>query len=249
MDKHLKRVAIISGGTGYVGAAIARRLAKDGFMIAVLYRTQEDGAKQLIAELPGKGHRAYRCDLQKQGAAETTVAEVERDMGAPYACVHAAGAMPKAKPLSRSSVEDLREQLEENVLSGFSFISACAHRLKEGGKGVIIGVTTANVVTDTNTKARGAYSVVKFAIQGILNALREELGPSGVRVYSLAPGVLEGGMNSATPRAFLDIVRSQSPTGRIASVEEVADAASFLISDEKCSFGGMTYLVAPEIGQ
>ncbi len=232
---------------GYVGSAICRKLAADGFFIAALYHTSSaPEVTKFLAGLTGSGHRSYSCDLRDSSALSRVLDGIEQDYReVPYACIHAAGTLPKRAPLYRTSIEDLREQFETNVFGSFNFLSHCADALKRAGRGVLIGITTASVSTPVNTKARGAYSPMKFAQQGMLVALREELAPFSVRVYSVAPGVLPGGLNKDTPAAFLEMVRRGSPTGKLAEASDVAVVVSSLCSD-RCEEKDLTMLVAPE---
>jgi 3-oxoacyl-[acyl-carrier protein] reductase len=242
-----KKIAVILGGMGYVGSAIALRLAKDGLTIALLYHTaSENDANEAVSHLFGSGHKAYKCDACDTTLTNRVIAKIENDMGHIYVAIDAAGVIPKPKQLSASSIEDVREQFETGVFGSFNFLSACALRLKEHREGVIIGITTAAVITNRNTKARGAYSMVKYAIQGLLVAFKEELSVYNIRVYSVAPGVMAGGLNKATPKAFLDIIREKSPTKTLTDNKEVADKVAFLCSDDSRDTTTLTFLVAPE---
>lgn len=231
-----QKVVVVSGGAGYVGSAIVRRLEQEGFTVAALYRH----------EVPQNGH-PYQCDLSNTGAVTATFDTLERELGPLYAGVHAAGSLPLPKQLSQLSSAELREQFDKDVFTGFAFLSECARRLKGHDTGVLVGITTAGVATSVNTKARGAYSPVKFALQGMLVALREELASSGIRVYSVAPGVMEGGLNKGTPKAFLDMVRALIPSKTLATVDDVALKVSGLLSEGNTETE-LTILVAPECG-
>src|SRR3989338_2980464 len=110
------KVAIISGAMGYVGSAIAQRLASDGMKVALLYRTtSEETVARVLSDLSGRGHRAYYCDLNNDFEIEHIIQKIVKDMGSPYACIHATGSMPKQKQLYLSSVKDIREQLKNVV--------------------------------------------------------------------------------------------------------------------------------------
>ncbi len=246
-DEVHTRIAVISGAMGYVGFEVAKKLAHEGMQVAMLYHsTSEEVVAEKLGSLVGKGHHAYKCDLQEREQVEDVIASIEKEMGEIYACVHAAGVIPKLKQLHLSSLEDLEEQFDVNIFGSFNFLSACALKLKAHQMGVIVGVTTANVVTNVNTKARGAYSVIKFALQGMLVALKEELNPSNVRVYSVAPGFMAGGMNSVIPKAFVEIVKNSSPSKTLTNASEVAEKISYLISDKAKDVDELTFLIAPE---
>ena len=242
-----KRIAVISGAMGYVGFEVAKKLVEDGMCVAMLYHTTgQDVVSEKLSSLVGGGHRAYKCDLRSRTDVDAVVGLIEKEMGPIYVCIHAAGVIPKLKQLHLSSLEDWEGQFETNIFGSFNFLSACALVLKEHKEGVVVGITTASVVTNINTKARGAYSVIKFALQGMLVALKEELAPSNVRVYSVAPGFMAGGMNSIMPKAFVEIVRSSSPTKTLTNASEVADKISYLCSDESLGITDLTFLLAPE---
>lgn len=246
-NKINNKIAVISGATGYVGFEVSKSLSSKGFCIAMLYnKAKEEDVKEKISLLYGNGHKAYQCDLSDREKVESVINLIEEEMGDIYISVHAAGIMPKPKQLHLSSTSDLHEQFEMNVFGSFNFLSVCALRLKEHKDGVLIGITTAGVATDVNTKARGAYSVVKFALQGMLVALKEELRHYSVRVYSVAPGFMEGGMNSGIPHAFAEMVRHSSPTKTITNASQVAEKISYLCSKESSNFDELTVVLAPE---
>lgn len=247
MSSSSKRIAVVSGATGYLGFEIARKLAADGVRIAFLYHSKsDDAASRMLSELPGEGHRAFVCDLSNKEQIDQVIKKIEAEMGDMSACIHAAATPPKLKQLHSSPVSDIEEEFRVNVFGAFNFLSACALKLKEHRQGVLIGITTAAVATSVNTKTRGAYGVGKFALQGILTAFKEELLPYGVRVYSVAPGFMEGGINSSIPRAFAEMVRSISPTRRITNAEEVAKRVALLCSDEVRNADALTIVIAPE---
>jgi len=228
-----KRIAVISGGTGYVGFEVAKKLAEDGISIAVLYhkKTKEE-VDGIVKTLKGDGHHAYACNLEDADNVKQTLELIEKEMGNIYACIHTAGKKPKRKQLSLSTLDDLKEQLDGNVVTGFNFLSACVVKLKEHKEGVMIGITTIGVILPEATKSLGAYIPAKYAIQGMLTMFKEELAPYFVRVYSVAPGFMEEGMNSDIPKAFVEMIKEKSPTKQITSVEDVSSVISKLCSDD-----------------
>lgn len=249
-DKHLhdNKVAVISGGTGYVGSATALKLAMQGMRVALVYnRASDKEVSTILAGLSGWGHKAYRCDLTDVSLVNETVDRIENEIGPVYVCVHTAGEKPDRKKLYLSSGDDVRKQFEVNVFGSFNFVSACATRLQNHGEGVIVGITTAGVVSLKSISGLGAYVPAKYALQGILAVLKQELSPYGVRVYSVAPGFMEGGMNSGLPKAFIDIIKDKSPTKTLATASLVAEKVSLLCSSDETGNDTLTVLVAPEI--
>src|SRR5258708_5796710 len=126
-----RKIIVISGAAGYVGSVIAKQLAADGFRIAALYHSaSEKEISALLQKLSGLGHRAYACNLTDEEAVIRTIDQVEQDLGAIYACVHAAGKKPQRKHLHLVTLEEMRDQFETNVFGSFTFLGECAKRLK-----------------------------------------------------------------------------------------------------------------------
>lgn len=243
----MARTAIVAGALGYVGGAIARKLSKDGFKVAALYRNSSDEEVGVfLASLSGVGHKAYRCDLASAAEIQRALELASTELGPVFAAVYAAGSLPAPKPLNAVLEADLRAEFDRDVFTCFNFLSLCARELKKNKDGVLIGITTAGVATSVNTKARGAYSPIKFAQQGMLVALKEELAAANVRVFSIAPGVMAGGLNRSTPKAFLDMVREKVADKKLADAEDVAETASMLCSEKSRGVSRLTFLIAPE---
>lgn len=243
-----KKIAVISGAFGYVGFEVSKKLAQEGMILAMLYHmTDEVIVAQKLSELQGTGHRAYVCDLKNAEEVERTLDDIGQDLGAFSVCVHAAGEKPKRKSLIASSVDDLKTQFENNIVPSFNFLSSCAKRLKEHQEGVVIGITTVGIVVPEATRSLGAYIPAKYAIQGMLTMLKEELAPFSVRVYSVAPGFMHGGMNDDIPKAFAEMVRGKSPTKKLTTAADVAEKVSYLCGagskDEKV----LTFIVSEEV--
>lgn len=242
-----KKIAVLSGANGYVGSAIAKRLASENISLALIHREQsKDTCMTLLQNIPGSGHMLFSCNLENPSEVKSVFSQIEKDMGPIFISIHAAGTMPKQKQLHLLTESEVKEQIEKDVLSAFNFLSESSLYTKKNKDGVIVAITTASVVTQVNTKSRGVYSLVKFALQGILTALREELSAHGVRVYSVAPGVMEGGLNKNTPNAFLDMTREKIPSKKLATSEDVAETVAFLCSENSKHLTNLTMLIAPE---
>lgn len=243
----IQKNAIVSGAFGYVGFEISKKLAQDGMRIALLYHNStEEVIAQKLTELSGGGHRAYRCDLKNVDEVQRTIDTIEKDMGSLYACVHAAGVKPKRKQLLISSIDDLKEQLEGNVIPSFNFLSLCAKKLKEHGEGVLVGITTVGVVAPKAARSLGAYIPAKYAVQGMLTMLKEELSESSVRVYSVAPGFMHGGMNNDIPKAFADMIQEKNPAKKLTTATDVAEKIAYLCSGGANQEEDLTCIVAQE---
>jgi 3-oxoacyl-[acyl-carrier protein] reductase len=240
-----RRIAVVSGATGYVGSEIARALAADGMQIAALYREAAD-IDAFLSDLPGTGHRAYACDLRNEKETGAILAAIERELGPLYVCVHAAGEKPNRKRLIFVDADELRAQLEANVVGSFNFLAECARKMKEHGSGVIVGITSAAVVNTDAARGLGAYVPAKYALQGILAMLRDELASAGIRVYSVAPGLMSGGMNKDMPFAFMEMAKAKSSSKKLATAKDVATMVAACVAPDSPE-REFIVLIAPEI--
>lgn len=201
----MKKLAIVTGATGYVGKACASKLADAGFEVLRLSLRGEDGSTAL--------------DLTDASAVEAYLTE----RGPAAVLVHAAGIAPSRGALLDATAASVREQLEANFLAGFHIIAACARGMKERGSGVIVGITSEVANEPAEGKGMGAYVAAKSALHGFLAQLGAELQGSGVAVREIAPGFMDGGMNAALPRAFVEMARVKRG-GALMTADDVAEA-------------------------
>jgi len=238
------KVALVSGASGYVGWEIARRLAADGLQVALLYNSASgETLAARIKGMNGAGHRAYQCDLSDETSVRAAIESTTRDFGRIDACVHAAWTKPKRKKLSLSTASDLREQIEPNLYGSFNLLSECAAVFKKHGGGVMIGITTESVLHPESAGSLGTYVAAKFALQGMLAAFKAELAVANVAVYSVAPGFMEGGMNSDLPKAFIEMEKRKNPSGALIEPEDVAAVVSRLCTSDSLQNLGLTFPV------
>lgn len=246
-----KHIAVISGGTGYLGSSVVRELAEQGMIIVLLYSKIEkkEGAQAIIESLPGTSHKAYKCDVTDYHEVVEVITLIEKEVGEIFACVYSVGIKLQRKKLLDSLPEELNNAFSVYAIGGFNFLSACSKKLQLHGKGVLVGVTTAGVLVPEATHFLGGYIPAKYALQGILVMLKEELRDFGIRVYSVAPGYMEGGMNSDVPKAFTEIFRKKSKTQKLTTRESVAKKIAYLCSGDANDDSKLTHLVAEEYGE
>lgn len=244
----LKKVAVISGGFGYVGFVTAKRLVKAGYTVALLYKnTSKEEVTTQMSALLGGGHRAYKCDLTNELEVTDIIHQIEVEQGPISLAVHAAGQKPDRKKLFLTTGEELQAQLQSNVTGSFNFLIQCAKKLKDHSEGVLIGITTIGVLVPEAAKSLGAYIPAKYAVQGMLTMLKDELYPFNVRVYSIAPGFMPEGMNRDIPRAFVQMIESKSVGKNLANAEDIADKV-LALTEEVQEADSFTIPIAPEYG-
>lgn len=241
------KVAVISGAFGYVGLAVAKRLSEKGFAVAMLYnRTSQEDVEKGVRSLSGTTNRAFFCDLSDENSVTTTFNRITEEMGDMVLSVHAAGKKPERKKLLSTTAEDMKGQIDTNVVGSFNFLTSSARALQKTA-GVLIGITTIGVLKKDATKSLGAYIPAKYAVQGMLAMLKDELTSFGVRVYAIAPGFMPDGMNRDIPRAFVEMLQEKSKTKTLAKAEDIAEAVVSLYENKEVQLvDGLTLPIAPE---
>ncbi|AGB81683.1 dehydrogenase of unknown specificity, short-chain alcohol dehydrogenase like protein [Serratia sp. FGI94] len=232
MNKLTDRVAIITGGSKGIGAGIARRLAADGAKVIVNYASDKSGADKVVADIEAAGGQAMAvaADVTNQTQVEALIGAAIEHFGRLDIVVNNAGIYQFAK-IEESTEALYRRQFDINVLGPLLVAGAAAPHLGKGGS--IINISS--FVTRVFIAESAIYSGAKGAIDAITGVLARELGPRGIRVNAVNPGLIEtegshsaGAMNSA----FQTWNESQTPLGRIGQVQDVAPIVAFLASDD-----------------
>lgn len=216
---------IVTGAGAGIGEAIARAAAGDGYRVGVL-------------DIDGEAADAVAQSLPNAMALEAAVNhadQVERALDAfgeaPEAWVNNAGIV-RFGPLLDLSVDDWRAVLEVNLTGAFVCSRAAARRMADAGGGSIVSITSINgIVPGPNA---GAYGASKAGIAVVSQQMAIEWGPLGVRVNTVAPGLIDGGMSApifADPE-FRRRRTSKVPAGRLGTVDDIARAVLYLCSDD-----------------
>jgi NAD(P)-dependent dehydrogenase (short-subunit alcohol dehydrogenase family) len=222
----LSGVALVAGGTGGLGSAIARLLVRRGADVVVTYRSNKDRAAELVDEL---GLRADPLDLTD---ATATSAYVD-GLGDLHTVVYAAGPHVPQQHLSRITPADLKRQLDEDVTSFFHLATASLPALRRS-QGSLTAVTTA--ATSRYAVRDGLSAVPKAAVETLVRGLAAEEGRFGVRVNAVGPGMLTDGMaerliasGDLDDRA-LEAAKANTPLRRFGTSADIAEAVCFLAS-------------------
>jgi NAD(P)-dependent dehydrogenase (short-subunit alcohol dehydrogenase family) len=220
-------VAVVAGGTGGLGSAIAGLLVRRGAQVAVTYRRNGERAGVLVKEL---GVRADRLDLTDAAA---TSAYLD-GLGEVHTVVYAAGPHVPQRHLSKVTAPDLSRQLEEDVTAFFTLATASLPALRRS-KGSLTAVTTA--ATSRYAVRDGLSAVPKAAVETLVRGLAAEEGRFGVRVNAVGPGMLTHGMAERLIAAgdlderALEAAKANTPLRRFGSAADIAEAVCFLASD------------------
>jgi NAD(P)-dependent dehydrogenase (short-subunit alcohol dehydrogenase family) len=236
------RVALVTGAGSGFGRVVARRFAEAGARVAVHYRASRDGAEAVAREIAATGGvaRAFSADLTQDGEAERLVESVASAMGPLGVLVNNAGSYPLDDLLQVKAAEWDRV-LAENLRSALSCLQAAGRRMAVSGEGAIVNVTSIQAFRPAPQLAH--YSAAKAGLEMLTRSAALELGPSGVRVNAVAPGLVwREGLDNAWPEGFARYV-AKAPLGRVAQPEDIADACLFLASPAARFVTGTTLVV------
>ena len=219
-----ERLALVTGGGSGIGAAIARAASRAGYRVAIM-DAQADAAEAMAREL---GHAvALPCDVTDELAVDAALAS----LGAtPDLLVNNAGIV-KFGHLVDMSVKDFRRVLEVDLVGVYILSRAVGLMMRARGQGNIVNISSINAITPS--LGTNAYAAAKGGLVTMTKLLALELGPHGVRVNSVSPGFVDGGMSTAVfanPRTR-DIRTKAVPLRRLGSTEDIAQAVMFLASD------------------
>ncbi len=222
------RTAFVTGGGAGLGAAIALKLAADGYRVAVVDANGET-ARATAARLDGA--IGLQADVTEATQVEQAVAAAELAFGASLDVLVNNAGIVRFGSLLEQSVEDFRRVVDVNLVGVFIVSQIVARRMVARGSGAIVNITSINAITPGPNA--GAYPATKAAIARLTEHFAVELGPHGVRVNSVAPGFIDGGMSApifADPKVRA-LRGSGVPLRALGLVEDVANAVAFLASD------------------
>ncbi|GAA1548825.1 SDR family NAD(P)-dependent oxidoreductase [Nocardioides humi] len=225
-------LALVTGASGGIGQAVARRLAGDGARLLLLHRRTPPDA--LVAELGAAVRATAACDLADADAVAALVDALTAEHGDVRTVVHAAGPHVPMVHLSRVSPRQFAEQVDQDVVAFFNLVHAVLPALRRTS-GSLTVVTTA--ATSRYPLRDGLSAGPKGAVEALARGLAAEEGRFGVRVNCVGPGMLTDGMaerligSGDLDERALDVARGNIPLRRFGSAADIAEAVGFLASD------------------
>lgn len=233
-------VALVTGGSRGIGAAIALRLAEDGADVAFTYRTGESHAAAVLKDIEATGRRglAVRSDAGDPEAAAAAVERTVRELGRLDVLVNNAG-IGVLGPLEELTAADVERVLAVNVRGVYLTTRAAAPRLGAGGRILTIGSCVAQRVPGPGATL---YTMSKSALTGLTKALARELGGRGITVNIVHPGPVDTDMNPADG-PYAASQAALTALGRFGTPGEVAAVVSFLAGPEAAYVTGAEFSV------
>ena len=246
MKKLQDKVAIVTGASKGIGAAIARYLAKEGAAVVVNYASSKKDADRVVDEIARGGGRAValQANVAKHEDIERLFAETKKAFGRLDILVNNAG-LYEFSPLEEITEEHVRKLFDVNVL-GVLFASQAAARYFDAAGGSIINI--GSVATSQTLPSTVVYTASKAAVEAITQTLAKELGPRNIRVNAITPGGVETeGVHAAglLDNDFAKQLQAQTPLGgRIGQPQDIAPVAVFLASADAAWITGEILRVA-----
>ena len=224
------KTALVTGATRGIGRAIALRFAAEGADVAFTYRSQDEAAVALQAEMETMGVRAkaYKSDAASFEDAHNVVADVKETFGKIDILVNNAG-ITKDGLMMRMDEAAWDAVIGTNLYSAFNFLHACTPIMARQRSGSIINMSS--VVGVSGNAGQCNYSASKAGLIGLSKSIAKEMGPRGIRSNCIAPGFIATDMTEALPENLRQEWEKQIPLRRGGQPEDVAKVALFLASD------------------
>lgn len=239
-----KRTAVVTGAGGPrgIGRALATRLARDGWSLAVL-DVQGDGVRRLQQELAAAGHAdvvAIEADITSPESVDAAFAEIDATLPPMVGLASLAG-IASPERLVDVSVEEFRRVIDVNITGSFLMLRAAATRMIQTGVGRIVNTSSITAFDGGGTFSKGVYAAAKAGVLGLSRGGARELGQYGITVNSVAPGPVDTDiMGGQLTDERKDTMAAGIPAGRVATTDDVAAAIAFLLSEEAGFINGAT---------
>ncbi|HTH95200.1 MAG TPA: 3-oxoacyl-ACP reductase family protein [Rhodocyclaceae bacterium] len=236
------KVALIQGGSRGIGAAIAKRLARDGATVALTYASSPDKAQEVVKEIEAAGGRALAIKADSTDAAQikAAVQQTADTYGKIDILVNNAGVLALGNVAEAEiSLEDIDRTLAVNVRSVIVASQAVVKHMDRGGRIITIGSTNSDRMP---FQGGSVYAMSKSAIVGLTKGLARDLGPLGITVNNIQPGPIDTEMNPDNSD-FSQVMKGLMALPRYGTVEEVASFASYLAGPEAAYITGASLLI------
>ncbi len=228
------RVAIVTGGTRGIGAAVAESLNQEGYDVAAFYGSNDEAARVFNQET---GIAVYKVDVRDFEACQTAVAQIEKDKGPVEILVNNAG-ITRDNTMHRMDRDCWQDVIDTNLGSCFNMCRSVIDTMRQQGFGRIVNIGSIN--GQAGQYGQVNYAAAKSGIHGFTKALAQEGAAKGITVNAIAPGYVDTDMVRAVPENVLEKIVQRIPVGRLGRASDIARGVLFLVGDDADFITGST---------
>jgi acetoacetyl-CoA reductase len=228
------RVALVTGGSRGIGAAISKALKEAGYSVAATYAGNDDAAKAFTAET---GIKTYKWNVADYDSSKSGIAQVEADLG-PVEVVVANAGITRDAPFHKMTPEHWKDVIDTNLTGVFNTVHPVWPGMRDRKFGRVIVISSIN--GQKGQFAQVNYAATKAGDLGIVKSLAQEGARAGITANAVCPGYIATEMVMAVPEPVREKIIAQIPAGRLGEPEEIARCVAFLASDEAGFITGST---------
>jgi len=226
----VRRVVLVTGGTGGIGSAICKKLAGMGHIVATTYRNEEKArAWEAGMKKEGFTFHLYKCDVADFEDSQKMIKAVVQELGPLQILINNAG-ITRDSTLRKMTIDQWRDVIGSDLDSVFNVTRPAIDYMLETGFGRIINISSINGQKGQFGQAN--YAAAKAGMHGFTKALAQEVAKKGITVNTVSPGYIETDMIGAVAENIRNSIMAQIPVGRFGKPEDVAHVVSFLISED-----------------
>ena len=223
----IKKLAIVTGGTRGIGAAISKYLHDSGYIVVANYYSNNKAAEEFYNATKISTKKWDICNFD---SCKSAIAKIEKEYKSPVSVLVNNAGITKDSMMHKMSHEDWNNVIDTNLTSCFNMSQAVISSMRENGYGRIINISSINGLTGQIGQTN--YSAAKAGVIGFTKALARESAAKNITVNAIAPGYIKTDMVAAVPVDFLDKLVKQIPVGRLGRPEDIARAVKFLAAED-----------------
>ena len=240
-----KKVVLVTGGSKGMGAAISKRLAADGYIVAINYNKSSERAIEVKKQIEADGGEAfvYQANVSDSKSVNEMIDKIENELGDICSLVHCAAPDNDAKKLQDLEWSDIQNQLDTQVRGFFNCCKKVADKMADLGlSGRIVAI--GSIYADGTPPAyQTDYVVAKSALSALVKSIAVEYGPRGIAFNMVSPGMTETERILHVPEKAKLLAKMQAPSRNLQNVDEIADTVIFLLNQKTCALTGETIRV------